>query len=252
MPWITTKSGKRVNTDWFDDDAKQKERQIKANQDEGKKVSKSKKVNKTEPLVSKKQLEYEEKIRKSDKEHGGFFDKDGNLLMDVTGDAEKIEFGGMDDWDNQIKFNHEIEQRVWRGEEVNFTHNHPENTIFSPEDIEGFESLESHSERAVLVNGTTYTIIREQPRTSNELVWDDKAGEFKRTFEPKKIAPAYYEAYSAIYDPGYKKYKEETGWGTPERQQAIEALDRKVAEEMEKWLTQNAPKYGYRFVKEKK
>lgn len=34
MPWITTKSGKRVNTDWFEDDEKQKERQINANKSE--------------------------------------------------------------------------------------------------------------------------------------------------------------------------------------------------------------------------
>lgn len=31
MGWITTKSGKRINTDWFDDDTKQKERQIAEN-----------------------------------------------------------------------------------------------------------------------------------------------------------------------------------------------------------------------------
>jgi hypothetical protein len=28
MPWITTKSGKRINTDWFDEDSDRKERQI--------------------------------------------------------------------------------------------------------------------------------------------------------------------------------------------------------------------------------
>ena len=37
MAWVTTKSGKRVNTDWFDDDANQKERQIKANKQEAEK-----------------------------------------------------------------------------------------------------------------------------------------------------------------------------------------------------------------------
>lgn len=34
MAWITTKIGKHINTDWFDDDTKQKERQIKANEAE--------------------------------------------------------------------------------------------------------------------------------------------------------------------------------------------------------------------------
>lgn len=35
MGWITTKSGKRINTDWFDEDEKNKQRQINANKSEG-------------------------------------------------------------------------------------------------------------------------------------------------------------------------------------------------------------------------
>lgn len=31
MAWITTKSGKRINTDWFDEDEKNKQRQIAGN-----------------------------------------------------------------------------------------------------------------------------------------------------------------------------------------------------------------------------
>lgn len=204
-------------------------------------------IYKKDSIVSKKQQEWEDSIRNSHKERGGFFDKDGNLLMQVEGDEDAITFGGDDDWDTSVKFNHEVEQRIWKDEEINFTHNHPENTIFSPEDIEGFEELENHSERAVLPNGTTYTIIREQPRTSNEHIYDDKTGEWHRKFEPKKIAPAYREAYSEIYDEEYKKLP----WkGDPNRKQLEAALDKKVAQEMEKWLKQNAHRYGYRFIKE--
>lgn len=32
MPWKTTKTGKRINTDWFDEDINNKERQITENQ----------------------------------------------------------------------------------------------------------------------------------------------------------------------------------------------------------------------------
>lgn len=39
MGWITTKSGKRINTDWFDEDANQKERQINTNKKEAEHVS---------------------------------------------------------------------------------------------------------------------------------------------------------------------------------------------------------------------
>lgn len=200
--------------------------------------------------VSTKQKSYEDKIRNGTKEDGAFFDKDGNVLMEVYGNGDAIEFGGEDDWDTSVQFNHEVEQRIWKGEEINFTHNHPDNTIFSPEDIEGFEELENHSESAVLPNGTNYRIIREQPRTSNEWTMDEKTGELVRKFEPKKIAPAYREAYSKLYDEDYYAYKKNTVYGTPERAEAIKALDKKVADGMEKWLQENARKYGYRFVKE--
>lgn len=34
MGWITTKTGKRINTDWFDEDEAKKQKQIKKNQEE--------------------------------------------------------------------------------------------------------------------------------------------------------------------------------------------------------------------------
>lgn len=39
MPWITTKSGKRINTDWFDEDAKRKYKQIEENKEQAKKLN---------------------------------------------------------------------------------------------------------------------------------------------------------------------------------------------------------------------
>ena len=203
--------------------------------------------------ISDNQREWEDSIRDGKVEKCGFFDKDGNLLMEVEGNEDAISFGGENDWDNSIKFNREVEQRIWRDEEINSTHNHPENTIFSPEDIEGFEELENHSERAVLPNGINYTIIREQPRTSNEWEYNESTGELERKFEPKKIGPAYREAYSKIYNnEALVEIRRKTEYGSPERQKMVEELDKKVATEMEKWLTKNAKSYGYRFVKEQK
>lgn len=34
MPWVTTKSGKRINTDWFDEDEKRKQQQIEQNKEQ--------------------------------------------------------------------------------------------------------------------------------------------------------------------------------------------------------------------------
>lgn len=234
--WITTKTGKRINTDWFD-----KERQIQANKDEADSRNRS--------SVSKAQRDYEEKIRHSKTEKGAYFDKDGNLLMEGEGDDQQVSFGGLgdDDWDRTIKFNREIEQRIWRDEEVHFTHNHPENTIFSPEDVETFETLEAASESAVLPDGTTYRLIREQPRTSNVWIQNKQTGELEREFEPKKIAPAYDEAYSALFVDAFNEIRSKYAWGSPDRKKAEAALDRKVATEMERWLRKNAQSFGYRF-----
>lgn len=254
MPWITTKNGKRINTDWFDDDAKQKERQIKANEEEGKKKNEPEK--KKASNVPKKQMEWEDKMRSEPIEHLGYFDKDGNILFETTGTKDDVTFGtkyeDSDDWDKVIAFNHNVEQKVWQDVEIYGTHNHPENTIFSPEDVHGFESLENKSMSAVLPNGTNYRLIREQPRTSNAIIIDMNTGESHREFEPKKIAQAYEEEYARLYDDDYEKMRRTTTYGSPERARAIEELDKKVARGMEKWLNANAKSYGYRFIKETK
>jgi hypothetical protein len=221
-------------------------------------------VGKKAGIVSQGQLDYESKIRSGDKESHGYFDANGNMLMEIQGDSQKVGLGNYeDDYDNYAKFNHEIEQRVWNDVEVHDVHNHPEDTIFSPEDVEAFEALENKSMSIVLKNGTNYRLIREQPRSSNEYVLDMKTGELKQTFEPKKIAPAYFEEYSRIFDKGWKNIKKtyplafklfsrdpDASRQYQERKKAEIALDKKVAVAMEKWLKENASKYGYKFVKE--
>ena len=202
-------------------------------------------------MIPQAQKEFEESIRNSKTEHIGFFDKDGNKLFETSGTEEDVTFGDKyeddEDWEKTLQFNREVEQRVWNDEEVHDVHNHPENTIFSPEDMEAFEALENKSMSIVLPNGTTYRMIREQPRTSNVIIIDTETGESHREFEAKKIAEAYYDAYSKIWDPGWEKIKAETGRWTPERAKAEAELDKKVLQGMEKWLKKNAKDYGYRF-----
>jgi hypothetical protein len=102
--------------------------------------------------------------------------------------------------------------------------------------------------RAVLKNGTDYTLIRIQPRSTNEMVIDMNTGEMYEKNPTKKIAPAYYDVYSKIWD---KEYDNITiNYSGAERKKHIAALDRKVADAMEEWLSKNALKYGYQFVKE--
>lgn len=244
MPWITTKTGKRVNTDWFDEDEKRKQAQIEANKEEAHK--------KNNPnAMHKKQVDYEERIRNSKTEKGAYFDKDGNVVLEASGNAEFVEF------EDKPEFNHKVEQAVWNGAELHFTHNHPENTIFSPEDVEELIQVENKSLSAVLINGTTYRLIREQPISENVMIdWDYKNDkpiykkDYTSEFNPKDLAPAYRAEYDKLYDNDYKKMRATTIYGSPERKKATEALDAKVSEGMEKWLKKNASRYGFTFIKE--
>lgn len=177
--------------------------------------------------TSQGQIEYEQSIRTGNKEQGAYFNANGDILLQSTGNQDYVEF------DNMPMFNKEVEQRVWNNEDIHFVHNHPFNTIFSPEDIRNFEEVENKSVSAVLPNGTTYRLIREQPITSSNYII--KNGELVREFEPKKIAAEYDKAYTKIWD---KKHK------------SVAARDKEIATSMSKWLKQNAKKYGYRFIQE--
>ena len=190
--------------------------------------------------VARGQVDYESRIRNSDIEYGAYFDANGNILAEGRGNRDEISF-------DAVEINHNVEQRVWRNEEVNFTHNHPENTIFSTNDIEAFEDMENHSIRAVLPNGKSYTLIREQPRTSREWVFNPRSGEYERTFEPKKIAPAYDREYSKIYDNQYRQIRRDVALTPQQRQAAITKLDSDVTKHMSEWLRKNARRYGYSY-----
>lgn len=228
----------------------------------GKSVKENNAYSANEISISQKQRDWEldatNRTAQDDLEHGAYFDKDGNILFD---DFRNDRFGDLEipslenDWDTHVKFNHEVEKRIWNDEEVNFTHTHNLNSIFSPEDIESFENIENHSIRAILPNKTTYTLIREQPRTSNAWILDTKTGDFKREFEPLKIAPHYTEYYEKLYMPEYNEtvnlYKEgKINW--TERNKRIDALAERITPQLENWLSKNASKYGYSFKKEKR
>ena len=190
--------------------------------------------------VHQKQLSYESKIRNNSNETGAFIDAEGNIVLESLGNSQEVTF-------DPYEMNHKVEQAIWDNKELHFTHNHPENTIFSPEDVYNFEQLENKSLSAILPNGINYRLFREQDITSNEWIIDTKSGEMVRRFEPRKIAETYDKEYSKLYDEEYDNIRATTKFGTPERKAAEQALDKKVAEEMEKWLHKNAKEYGYRF-----
>lgn len=173
------------------------------------------------------QREFEERWRNAKIEHGAYLDGEGNILLEATGTSDYVDF-------DYHEVNHKVEQRIWNDEEVNFTHNHPINTVFSPDDIDIFEQEESHSTSAVCPNGMTYRLIRNQPRTSH--VWVD--GHY--TFEPKKIA--------GDYDAEYRRFLSLSDRST----HTDSWYEHELTPHMASWLRQNASSYGYIFVEERK
>lgn len=254
MPWITTKSGKRINTDWFDDDAKQKERQIKANEEEGKKVSKAKKAEKSR--VPAKQLEVEDKIRNEKVEHLYYLDAEGNTILKYKGYSGD-EVSMQNDEDNN--FNRLVEQAIWDGKEINVTHNHTEDIIFSDSDIESFTSLEAKSLSATIPSGGAYRLIREVPVNPNVVIgWDDEKNKpiyrkwHDNKHNPEELYPDYQAVYRDIWDEQYKQIRSTYRYGTPEREKATKDLVASCTKTMSKWLEDNASDYGFTFIKETK
>ena len=199
---------------------------------------------KTEPafVPSAKQIAYEEKIRSDSIERATYFDGNGNALLSAKGDAQAVGF-------DPYEFNHKVEQVVWDGEQVDFTHNHPFNEIFSPEDVENLETLENHSCSAVCANGNTYRLVRNQAQSGN-LVYDEELGDFRESEDIRYIAEDYRTVYLSFLDKepkrdDYSSYKEY-------KKAADEFYEKDLTPKMEKWLEENAEKKGYIFIKEVK
>ena len=205
-------------------------------------TSKSENKNKSVFIPSEKQIAYEEKIRSDSIERATYFDGNGNALLSAKGNAQEVEF-------DPYEFNHKIEQVVWDGEQVDFTHNHPFNEIFSPEDVENLETLENHSCSAVCANGNTYRLVRNQAQSGN-LVWDEELGDFRESEDIRYIAEDYRTVYLSFLDKepkrdNYSSYKEY-------KKAADEFYEKDLTPKMEKWLEENAEKKGYIFIKEVK
>ncbi|WP_235332655.1 contractile injection system protein, VgrG/Pvc8 family [Paenibacillus polymyxa] len=89
--------------------------------------------------------EVEERIRHESKEHGQFFDKDGNLIGDTVVGTEKAI---------------DISDYRHAGKDAVFTHNHPSNGPFSLEDIMVAVDFDMLEMRAITPNGKSFNMTR--------------------------------------------------------------------------------------------
>lgn len=210
--------------------------------------------------VTDNQRRVENAIRDDDNETVYWLDKDGNKIIKAIGDHDHVEV------DDESEFNHKIEQPIWHGEEIHTTHNHPESTIFSPEDVDSLVELENKSLSAVLPKGSEFSafrLVREQPITDNTLTYNpdthefDKAKYWTSKYEPKMLQIAYYNAYADVYDPmesDISKIEKDYKYGKTtkaEYMQKIKPYNDKINKSMIKWLDKNAKDYGFTFIKEK-
>lgn len=204
--------------------------------------------------MPKKQLDIENTIRGQLRETGYFLDENGNVILKSNGDEEEVNF----DYEDNT-FNRLVERAVWDDKTVHMTHNHPEDTIFSPEDVEAFVSLGNKSESAV-TPVRTFRLIREQPRNDNsyELVGEELVPRkyWSSKYSPEQFTEAYDTKYTQVYTPMYEqvdKLTRDYKYGRIDHEayvKQIKPYDDKLNKEMIKWLKKNAKDYGFRFVEE--
>jgi len=207
------------------------------------------------------QKRIENSIRDDDKETIYWMDENGNTLVKATGDKDHVDY-----IDDDAEFNHKVEQLIWNGGTVHVTHNHPEATIFSPEDIDAMVSLENKSEAAVLPKGSEFSafrLVRQQPISSNTYIMNSLTGELEKEqywtskYEPTEFTNAYSKAYDKVYTPiesQWNKLDKDYKYGKIDKatyQKEIQPLLKTLNSNMIKWLDKNAKDYGFQFIKEK-
>ena len=253
--WYTTKQGKHVNTDWFDDDNKRKNEQIGANKKQVDEMH-----GKYDKRIKPAQRKIEDSIRENTKETTYYLDENGKELIKVEGDEFSTEYR-----DEDNNFNRLVEQAVWDGKDIHVTHNHPMGTIFSPSDIDNLCDTEYKSLSAVMPEGfpvKAFRLIREQPVSNDQYVIDVKTGteELRQNhtskYPPKYLQVDYYNHYAKVWedmedivtkienDYRYKKINH------AEYLKQVGPYDRKITEIMSQWLKKHAADYGFTFIEE--
>jgi len=91
MPWITTKEGKKINTDWFDKDEKTKQRQIEGNKAEAdKKNSKVSRLSKEAPEVDLRKELHSKLSTENDYTRGSEYQEKAKRLGDLWRRRDEI------------------------------------------------------------------------------------------------------------------------------------------------------------------
>lgn len=172
--------------------------------------------------------DYIESVRGDTREHGAFFDAEGNVLMQgtrtrvvehtledgTTVSQTEMNFSGQDVFSK-------VTTPARRGEQISYVSVSPSNSVFAPDEIDRFKTNGVHSISTVTKNGTTYTLTRSS----------DKA-------DPGRLGKAYSKESETTFNSAMSK-------GSA---RMAEALTNSI---MKRWLRDNAGKYGFTFTETK-
>lgn len=140
MPWITTKTGKRINTDWFDDDEANKQRQMDANKKEA-----DKKNSISSTLADKySKIKDEDELRKM--MHDDLIPKDSFVNSKEYKEA-------LDDIHNGAEKQKKVNERIKELREIIKNETSFEDGLLERED---FDSEEDYSEYLDMVHDPVY------------------------------------------------------------------------------------------------
>ena len=158
----------------------------------------------------------EDRIRNNPTESAVAIDENGNVLFDTS-----------DGKSGQVGISVE-QQEMARGQII--THNHPNGYMFSTDDINVSTALGLKQMRATTPDGRAYVLEKAGEASPGRSLVIDYGRQTRKTAS---------EAAAKAYDPSIR----------PAEFQRKAALEHTKI--MNKWLEENAPKYGYVFREEK-
>ena len=166
------------------------------------------------PETIKKVKDVEKDIQGLDYEVGGIISKDGKVLKQIDGSSNEV----LIEDDADIKL---LKDAV-------FTHNHPNGTCFSNNDIKSFLECDLYQLRATTSKGKTYVLTKIKDFVLPSLAYNYK----KSVGLGSEGAQKVQELYSQYVNSGYSGY---------------DALLQAESDYREEWLTKHAKDYNVKF-----
>ena len=169
----------------------------------------------------------EDKIRNQKFESAALIDKDGNQIFFKDGAKSQVQF---------------TNEEVAKMKGATLTHNHPQGSMFSKEDIGIMVGADLQEIRATTSSGKTFSLSRGEGYTDDSGVafYNEYAKQFNKAVEKAQIdldAPGFQQKISA---------------GEITVDEANREMNKHITETMTEWASKHAGDYNLRFEAEKR